>query len=188
MFTEKPEPGGYAFPRTDRHAVPFPVSHPMTLPRTKAHGNFVQAFLMNFPAGSEIFPSRTNRGASTIARPSPGKWPAFRPTERLAFSSRLEGRRAFSQHAPVRTGDDSRQIALHGQRDPQQRVQTGALNFLLDVTDGLPGNARFPGERLERKVALFALRFQNAGHLRADGVRQFVIRHRVAIPKMEFDL
>ena len=110
------------------------------------------------------------------------------PRMRLPFSLRLRSGQVSFQSPPLGTDNDFRKINLHGQCDSQQGVQTGTLHLLLNVADGLPGNSRFPGKHLERKVALFALRSQEAGHVRTDGVGQFVIRHREAIPKKKIDL
>ena len=56
-------------------------------------------------------------------------------------------------------GDDLFEINFQNRRDAEQGIQRGILHFLLDVADGLPRHARFLGQHVQGKAALFAFLF-----------------------------
>ena len=56
-------------------------------------------------------------------------------------------------------GDDFFEVNFQDRRDAEQGVQRGILDFLLDVADGLPRHARFLGQHVQGKAALFAFLF-----------------------------
>jgi hypothetical protein len=55
--------------------------------------------------------------------------------------------------------NDFFEVNFQDRRDAEQGVQRGILDFLLDVADGLPRHARFLGQHIQGKAALFAFLF-----------------------------